>query len=280
MSFGYAFIGIGLSLATIIQGNGASTSLIGGSKEGSLEDRVWSMLVALGNVALASSYSQIAIDIQDSLKSSPPENKVMKMANRVGIFAMTNIFLLCACSGYAAFGSNTPGSILMGSGFKEPFWLIDLANVFLIVHLVGAYQVIVQPIFCVVELSVGQRWSESSFITKEYPIGFSKMKFNLNLFRLIWRTIFVTIVTVLAMAMPFFNEMLGLLGAMGYWPLTIYFPTQMYIAKQKIRRQTFKWFGLQTLNFIFMIVSIVAACAAIHGMHEAFHKYKPFMYKV
>ncbi|MCI23539.1 amino acid permease 8-like, partial [Trifolium medium] len=53
---------------------------------------------------------------------------------------MAIIFLLCACSGYAAFGSNTPGSILMGSGFKEPFWLIDLANVFLIVHLVGAYQ--------------------------------------------------------------------------------------------------------------------------------------------
>lgn len=65
----------------------------------------------------------------------------MKMANRVGIFVMTIIFLLCACSGYAAFGSNTPGSILMGSGFKEPFWLIDLANVFLIVHLIGAYQV-------------------------------------------------------------------------------------------------------------------------------------------
>lgn len=141
-------------------------------------------------------------------------------------------------------------------------------------------QVIVQPIFCVVELFAGQRWSESSFITREYPIGFGKMKFNLNLFRLIWRTIFVTIVTVLAMAMPFFNEMLGLLGAVGYWPLTIYFPTQMYITKQKIKRQTLKWFGLQTLNFIFMIVSIAAACAAIHGIHEAFHKYKPFMYKV
>ena len=75
------------------------------------------------------------------MKSSPPENKVMKMANKVGLSAMTIIFLLCACSGYAAFGSNTPGSILMGSGFKEPFWLVDLANVFLVVHLIGAYQV-------------------------------------------------------------------------------------------------------------------------------------------
>jgi amino acid permease len=65
----------------------------------------------------------------------------MKSANKIGVFAMTCIFLLCACSGYGAFGKDTPGSILMGSGFKEPFWLIDLANVFLIVHLVGAYQV-------------------------------------------------------------------------------------------------------------------------------------------
>lgn len=141
-------------------------------------------------------------------------------------------------------------------------------------------QVIVQPIFSVVEMLVGQRWSESSFINKEYIMSIGKMKLNFNLFRLIWRTIFVTIVTVLGMAMPFFNEMLALLGAMGYWPLTIYFPVQMYITKQKLRRPTIKWFGLQALNFIFMLVSLAAACAAIRGLHEAFHKYKPFMYRV
>jgi len=84
----------------------------------------------------------------------------------------------------------------------------------------------------------------------------------------------------MAMAMPFFNEMLALLGAMGYWPLTIFFPIQMFIAKQKIRRLTFKWFGLQTLNFFFMVISIATATAAIHGFSEAFHKYKPFKYKM
>lgn len=47
-------------------GNGESTSLIGVGKDQNSRDRVWSMLVALGNVALASSYSQIAIDIQVS----------------------------------------------------------------------------------------------------------------------------------------------------------------------------------------------------------------------
>jgi hypothetical protein len=151
--------------------------------------------------------------------------------------------------------------------------LIDLEE---IVHM----QVIVQPIFSLVEILAGKMWSKSSFINREYSIGIGKMKTNFNLFRLIWRTIFVTIITVLAMAMPFFNEMLALLGAIGYWPLTIFFPIAMFIAKEKIKRPTIKWFGLQTLNFIFMIVSLVAAIAAIHGFNEAFHKYKPFMYKI
>lgn len=79
--------------------------------------------------------------IQDTLKSTPPENETMKKANRTGIVTMTIVFILCSCSGYAAFGPLTPGSILMGSGFREPFWLIELANVFIVVHLIGAYQV-------------------------------------------------------------------------------------------------------------------------------------------
>ncbi|XP_027333327.1 amino acid permease 1-like [Abrus precatorius] len=280
MSFGYAFIGVGLSLATIIQGKGRSTFLFGGSREQSFADKLWNIFIALGNVALASSYAQIAIDIQDSLKSSPPENKVMKMANTIGICSTTIIFLLSACFGYAAFGSDTPGSILMSSGFKDPFWLVDLANGFIIVHLVGAYQVVSQPIFGAVETLAGQRWPQSSFVTREYPMSIGKIRYNFNFFRLIWRTLFVIVMTVLAMAMPFFNEMLALLGAMAFWPLVIYFPVEMFIAKQKIKKQSFRWFGLQTLNFVFMLVSMAAACAAIHGLSRALHKYKPFMYKM
>lgn len=101
----------------------------------------WNILVSIGDIALASAYTQIAVDIQDSLKSSPPENKVMKRANMIGILTMTIFFMLNACAGYAAFGSNTPGNILMSSGFHKPFWLLELANVFIIVHLLGAFQV-------------------------------------------------------------------------------------------------------------------------------------------
>lgn len=79
---------------------------------------------------------------QDTLKSSPPENKVMKKANTIAISTMTLFFLMCGCLGYAAFGNEARGNMLTGFGFYEPFWLIDLGNIMIVVHLLGSYQVL------------------------------------------------------------------------------------------------------------------------------------------
>lgn len=86
-------------------------------------------------------------------------------------------------------------------------------------------------------------------------------------------------VTILAMAMPFFNEMLALLGAIGFWPITVYFPVEMYIARKKIKKGAMRWLGLKTLSLVFMLLSLAIAIAAIHGMNQALRKYKPFKYK-
>ncbi|GMY17534.1 amino acid permease 6-like [Fagus crenata] len=281
MSFGYAGIGIGLSITRIISGQGGRTSITGVEVGVAVSqaEKIWRVCTALGNIALACSYAQISIDIQDTLKSSPPENKVMKKANMIGISTMTIFFLMCGCLGYAAFGNDTRGNMLTGFGFYEPFWLVDLGNVMIVVHLMGAYQVLAQPVFRVVELWASMRWPKSEFVNVEHPMNIGKIKFSINSFRLIWRTIFVVMVTVLAMAMPFFNEMLALLGAIGFWPLGVYFPVEMYIAQKKIGKRTIRWFGLQILNFVCLIVSLAAGCGAIQGMNKALHTTKPFEFK-
>ena len=84
---------------------------------------------------------------------------------------------------------------------------------------------------------------------------------------------------MLSMAMPFFNEMLALLGALGFWPLAVYFPIEMHIAQKQIGKLSFKWFALQLLSFVCLLVSLAAACGAIHGLNKNLRKYKPFMYK-
>ncbi|RDX86155.1 Amino acid permease 8, partial [Mucuna pruriens] len=278
-SFGYAFIGSGLSVSVVISGKGETTRLFG-NKTGpqlSESEKMWKIFSALGNIALACSFATVIYDIMDTLKSSPPENKQMKKANLLGITAMTILFLLCGGLGYAAFGDDTPGNILTGFGFYEPYWLVALGNVFIVMHMIGAYQVMAQPLFRVIEMGANLAWPRSDFINKDYPLKLGSFTlFSINWFRLTWRTVYVILATVIAMAMPFFNEFLALLGAIGFWPLIVFFPVQMHISQKQIKRLSLKWCMLQLLSFVCFLVTVTAAVGSVRGITKNIKKYKLF----
>ncbi|XP_028803454.1 probable amino acid permease 7 isoform X1 [Neltuma alba] len=142
MSFSYSFIGLGLGIAKVIE-NGTIKGSITGVPTSNAVEKLWLVFQALGDVAFAYPYSVILLEIQDTLKSPPPENQTMKKASMISVLVTTFFYLCCGCFGYAAFGSNTPGNLLTGFGFYEPFWLVDFANACIVVHLVGGYQVLV-----------------------------------------------------------------------------------------------------------------------------------------
>ncbi|KAL8239516.1 hypothetical protein R6Q59_016083 [Mikania micrantha] len=143
MSFTYSSIGIGLSIAKIAGEGIGKTTLTGKplSKDFTSMEKMWTTFSALGDVAFAYLFCFILIEIQDTLKSSLPENKQMKKATATPILASTVFYMLCGMLGYAAFGNDAPGNFLTGFGFYDPFWLIDIANICIVVHLLGAYQV-------------------------------------------------------------------------------------------------------------------------------------------
>lgn len=76
------------------------------------------------------------------MKSPPAESETMKRASTISICITTFFYLSCGGFGYAAFGDQTPGNLLTGFGFYEPYWLIDFANACIVLHLIGGYQVI------------------------------------------------------------------------------------------------------------------------------------------
>ena len=82
--------------------------------------------------------------------------------------------------------------------------------------------------------------------------------------------------TVLSMLIPFFNDVLGLLGAIGFWPLTVYFPVEMYIGQKQIPKWTTRWMCLQMLSVACLIISVVAAAGSIAGVVIDLKVYKPF----
>ncbi|XP_050210960.1 amino acid permease 6-like [Mercurialis annua] len=274
MSFAYSSIGLGLSIAKIAGGSHAKTSLTGGAIGVNMSntERIWNTFQALGDIAFAFAYSIVLIEIQDTLKSSPPENQVMKKASLVGVTVTTLFYLMCGTLGYGAFGDKAPGNLLTGFGFYEPFWLVDFANICIIIHLVGAYQVFSQPFFKLVEDWSNNKWPESKFLTKSYKIcGI----YQLNFFRLIWRTSYVILTSLIAMIFPLFNSVLGLLGALSFWPLTLYFPIEMHISQAKIRAYSFTWIWLKILSFVCFVVSLIAVAASIRGIVKDLRHFKP-----
>lgn len=284
MSFTYSTVGMGLGIAKVAENKTFKGSLMGISigtvtKAGTVTStqKIWRSMQALGAIAFAYSFSIILIEIQDTIKSPPAEHKTMKKATLLSISVTTVFYLLCGCMGYAAFGDDAPGNLLTGFGFYNPYWLLDIANLAIVVHLVGAYQVFCQPLFAFVEKWSTKRWPKGDFILEEYEILIPFYGvYRLNFFRLIWRTAFVALTTLIAMLMPFFNDVVGILGAFGFWPLTVYFPIEMYISQKNIGRWSSRWVALQILSLTCLFISIAAAVGSFAGVVLDLNTYKPF----
>ena len=92
--------------------------------------------------------------MQDTLKSKPAstakqsDSARMKKCINMASCATTAFYFAVSCLGYAAFGDVAPTNLLIvqhvGSsrtGFTKPYWLVDCANVFVMVNMLGCYQV-------------------------------------------------------------------------------------------------------------------------------------------
>ncbi|XP_020110661.1 probable amino acid permease 7 isoform X1 [Ananas comosus] len=266
MSFSYSFIGFALGIAKVI-GNGRIKGGIGGIHVATPAQKVWRVSQALGDIAFAYPYSIILLEIEDTLKSPPPENKTMKKASMISIFITTFFYLCCGCFGYAAFGDDTPGNLLTGFGFYEPYWLIDFANACIVLHLIGGYQVYSQPVFSFVDRWFSAKFPNNGFVNNFYRIKLPLLPpYRLNLLRLCFRTLYVATTTGLAMFFPYFNQVLGLLGAFNFWPLAIYFPVEMYFIQRKIEPWTKGWIVLQSFSAVCLLVSIFALVGSVEGV--------------
>ncbi|OIW21574.1 hypothetical protein TanjilG_06351 [Lupinus angustifolius] len=185
MSYTYSTIALGLGIAKVAE-NRTFKGTLTGVRIGDVtkDQKIWGIFQGLGNIAFAYSFSMILIEIQDTIKSPPSEVQTIKKATKISILATTFFYLLCGCSGYAAFGDTVPGNVLTGLGFTNPYWLIDIGNAAIVIHLVGGYQVFVQPLFAYVEKEVSKKWPEVDNRTFKISIpGLSP--YNLNLFSLL-----------------------------------------------------------------------------------------------
>ncbi|KAL3149470.1 hypothetical protein ABBQ32_002254 [Trebouxia sp. C0010 RCD-2024] len=280
MSISYSTIGLGLAIGKTTE-DGHSTGSIKGYSA-STAQKTWDVLNGLGTMAFAYSFSFVLVEIQDTIKrpSKGSEAHQMKKGTTLAIFVTTSFYLAVGCIGYGGFGDDAPGNLLTGFGFFNPYWLVDIANVFVMVHLVGAYQVFTQPWFAFVESTTYKFVPKSFFTHKVFAIRIPGVgTLRLTLYKLIWRTLYVCFTTVIAMLVPFFNDVVGLLGSLGFWPLTVFLPIQMHIAQTGMRKFSPKWCVLQFISFICMLISLGGCVGSIAQIVIDTYDYTPFVTK-
>ncbi|KAI3675733.1 hypothetical protein L1987_85325 [Smallanthus sonchifolius] len=260
MSFAYSFIGSGLGLAQAI-GNGKIKGSIGGVPTDKPIQKVWLVAQAIGDIAFAYPFPLIFLETQSTLKSPPPKEVTMMKASRIAVFTATVFYLCCGGFGYAAFGNSTPGNILTGFGFYEPYILIDFANACVFLHLVGGYQIFSQTLYALAERAYAERYPESAFI-KDFHIW----EIRMNPMRLCFRTSYVVLTTSIGMIFPYFNEVVAFAGSVTFWPLVVYFPVEMYILHKKVVPWTVTWVLLRIFTVLCLFVAIFAFVGSVQGI--------------
>jgi amino acid permease len=112
-----------------------------GYKAKSATGTFFNFLAALGEVAFAYAGHNVVLEIQATIPSTPEKPSKGPMWKGV-IFAYI-VVALCyfpvALVGYYIFGNSVTDNILVT--LEKPKWIIATANMFVVIHVIGSYQV-------------------------------------------------------------------------------------------------------------------------------------------
>lgn len=132
------------------------------------------------------------------------------------------------------------------------------------------WQVFSQPLFANVEKWFGRKFPGSGFVHDSHTLKLPLLPdIRLNLLRLCFRSVYVVSTTGIAMIFPYFNQVLGVHGSLIFWPLSIYFPVEMYFKQRNIQAWTTKWVILRTFSIFCLLVTLFALIGSIQGLISA-----------
>jgi hypothetical protein len=137
-------------------GNGWRRALLVGRRAPTGALKAFGVFNALGALMFAFNFSSVQIEIHDTLHEPPDSDRAMRKATVSALACAFSLYAAVAFSGAAALGEAAPGNVL--TGFARPRWLVAAANVFVLVHMFGAFQLFSQPVFLVAEGALLSRW--------------------------------------------------------------------------------------------------------------------------
>ncbi|XP_064985174.1 lysine histidine transporter 1 isoform X1 [Musa acuminata AAA Group] len=186
---------------------------------------VFNFLSALGDVAFAYAGHNVVLEIQATIPSTPekPSKKPMWRGVVVAYLVVAICYFPVALIGYWAFGNVVDDNILIT--LEKPRWLIATANIFVVIHVIGSYQIYAMPVFDMIETVLVKKF--------HLPPGLT--------LRLVARSAYVAFTMFVGIAVPFFGGLLGFLGGFAFAPTTYFLPCIMWLAIYKPKKFSLSW---------------------------------------
>ncbi|KAK1322490.1 putative GABA transporter 2 [Acorus calamus] len=262
LSLGYTFLVV---LASIRAGYSKNPPPRDYSLDDSKSVRTFNVFTSISILAAVFG-NGILPEIQATV-APPATGKMMKglmMCYTVIFFT----FYSASVSGYWAFGnkvsSNILKSLLPDDGpALAPTWLLGLAVIFVLLQLIAIGLVYSQVAYEIME--------KNSADVKQGK--FSKR----NLIpRLALRTVYMAFCAFMAAMLPFFGDINGVVGAIGFIPLDFILPMLMYnMAIKPSRRSVTYWMNV-LIMVVFTGVGLMGAFSSIRKLVLDAHEFKLF----
>ncbi|KAK9061683.1 hypothetical protein SSX86_018866 [Deinandra increscens subsp. villosa] len=218
-------------------------------KDHSLMGAVFGFFNALGTIAFAYAGHNVVLEIQATIPSTP--EKPSKGPMWKGVVVAYTVVALCyfpvAVIGYWTYGNGVSDNILIS--LEKPVWLIAAANMFVVVHVIGSYQIYAMPVFDMIE----------TVLVKKLNFTPSRT------LRFISRNIYVGFTMFVGICIPFFGGLLGFFGGFAFAPTTYFLPCIMWLTIHKPKKWSLSW----VTNWICIIFGVcLMVVSPIGGLRQ------------
>ncbi|KAK4760410.1 hypothetical protein SAY87_005303 [Trapa incisa] len=240
MSLSYSTIAWAGSLA-----HGRVTEVSYGYKGTGRADYMFRVFNALGQISFAFAGHAVVLEIQATIPSTVEKpSKVQMWKGVLGAYLVNAIcYFPVAMIGYWAFGHDVDDNVLVA--LKRPAWLIASANLMVVVHVIGSYQVYAMPVFDMIE-----------------RLTMKKMNIRQGMrLRLIARSVYVAFTLLVGVTFPFFGDLLGFFGGFGFAPTSYFLPSFMWLIIKKPRKFSVNWI----VNWVSVFVGVFIMLASTVG---------------
>uniref|UniRef100_A0A383VWF1 Amino acid transporter transmembrane domain-containing protein n=1 Tax=Tetradesmus obliquus TaxID=3088 RepID=A0A383VWF1_TETOB len=227
-------------------------------------ERTMGIFNALTTVLFAYGGHNMALEIQATLpineqhKSSVPR---MERAVHMTFVVTALAYLLVSIFGFYAFGTSVADNVLLTFSHGPTSWVVAMTDMFVVVHVLAAYQVYINPVFIMCEASLARRTRGGSVNV---------------IVQTLLRMSLVVGVTVVAVLIPFFGSLMGLFGAIGITPTTFTLPPLLWLMLKQPAKWSFDWCQNWFLVIITGLMGVLGTIGALYGIINAASTYHLF----